>query len=240
MKKSVLLICAALISGYATNSYAVDPIAWGPADSFEGCYSWACGRGGSAEWYLNNTGPNSRNCADYTAMCVYLSGRETAVASCQSCNPGYELVKSTDGITACSDTGDPKEDGGGVGSYYYTRCTKNCQASNCASTSWTALRTGYETRTYRSCSATGTSGTCNASTQYQCAAGYYAKSGSGSSLVCDPCPTWTGVYTTSSKTTLVRGTSNAGATAITGCYVKPGTYYDATGTFKTSGNCEYK
>jgi len=163
------------------------------------------------------------------------------VASCTSCAPGYELKTGVQGwITACSDTGDPKTDGSGsYGSYTYNKCTKNCQASNCAPSSWSALRTGYESRTYRSCSATGTSGTCNASTQYRCAAGYYGTSTNGTSG-CNPCPEWKDVYANSARTTKVYGTSSAGATAITGCFVVAGTYYDATGTFKTNGNCQYK
>ncbi|MCM1294252.1 MAG: hypothetical protein NC311_01670 [Muribaculaceae bacterium] len=72
-----------------------------------------------------------------------------------------------------------------------------------------------------------------------CDAGTY-KSDSGTATSCTPCPTWSGVYTTSAKTTLVRGTSSAAATAITKCYVAPGTYYDTTGTFKITDNCPYK
>ena len=238
MNKNILLICG-LIAGFANNAMAVDPIVWGPGTpSFDGCYSWYCWE--PEVWYINSTGPGHRNCKDYTAMCVYLQGKVTGVASCYTCNPGYELVKnpSASGITACSSTGDPNEDSGGVGHYDYTECVKNCTASNCASTNWVAKSTGYETRTYRSCSATGTSGTCNSTTQYRCAAGYYGSSTNGTSG-CTQCPQWTGVYTNSGKTTLARGTSSAGTTAITGCYVAPGTYYDATGTFKTTTNCAY-
>ncbi|MCM1294385.1 MAG: hypothetical protein NC311_02385 [Muribaculaceae bacterium] len=73
----------------------------------------------------------------------------------------------------------------------------------------------------------------------QCAAGTY-KAGSNTSTSCSSCPTWTGVYTTSAKTTEVGGTSATGATAITGCYVASGTYYDASGIFKIADNCAYK
>ncbi|MCM1294222.1 MAG: hypothetical protein NC311_01515 [Muribaculaceae bacterium] len=68
-----------------------------------------------------------------------------------------------------------------------------------------------------------------------CSAGNYA-----SADTCVPCPEWTGVYTTSALTTIVRGTSAAGATAITGCYGVAGTYYDTTGTFSTTGQCKYQ
>ncbi len=236
MKKSVLLICATLIGGYVSDGYAVNPIAWGGGDTFEGCYTWNC-HTPRDQWYIKS--PDAINCKTHTGMCFYQDDKEMAVSSCYDCNPGYELVEDSFGITACSEFGDLHDNGGGVDSYKYTKCVKNCQASNCASDNWRALRTGYETRTYRSCSATGTSGTCNASTQYQCAAGYWGSSSNGTSG-CNPCPEWKNVFANSARTTKVYGTSNAGATAITGCYVKPGTYYDATGTFKTSGNCQYK
>jgi len=241
MKKTLLLICAALIGGYTNNCHAVDPITWGAGDTFNGCYTWSClnPTGDGAQWYGRKS-PSDLNCRNYTAMCFYQSGVEMAVASCQTCNPGYELTTGTpSGITACSGDGDINDNGSGVSSYEYTSCVKNCQASNCAPSSWSALRTGYESRTYRSCSATGASGTCNASTQYRCAAGYYGTSTNGTSG-CNPCPEWKDVYANSARTTKVYGTSSAGATAITGCYVVAGTYYDATGTFKTTGNCQYK
>ncbi|MDE6250836.1 MAG: hypothetical protein K2M34_04375 [Alphaproteobacteria bacterium] len=236
MKKITLLAVCGILCGYANTGLAVDAITWGPGTTFDGCYSWDCRE--PDEWY-GGASPTSRNCADYTAMCVYLSGKVTGVASCMTCNPGYEMVQGINvGITACSASGNPNEDHGGVESYTYTYCKKNCNSTTCASTGWAAKGTGYQTRIYRSCSATGTSGTCNSSTQYQCAAGYYGTTTNGTSG-CTQCPTWTGVYTTSGKTTLVRGTSNAGATAITGCYVAAGTYYDTSGTFKTTGNCNY-
>lgn len=74
---------------------------------------------------------------------------------------------------------------------------------------------------------------------YNCSKGYYGLGFFSSS--CTQCPQWSGVYTNSAKTTLARGTtSKSGATAITDCYIAAGTYYDATGTFKISSNCQYK
>lgn len=73
----------------------------------------------------------------------------------------------------------------------------------------------------------------------QCAAGTY-KSDAGTVTACASCPEWSGVYSNSARTTLVRGTSAAGATAITGCYVATGTYYDATGNFELTSKCQYK
>ncbi|MCM1294338.1 MAG: hypothetical protein NC311_02140 [Muribaculaceae bacterium] len=134
--------------------------------------------------------------------------------SCDTCVSGATIKVKDETISSC-----------GV-HYTYCECT-----TTCSTTSWVSLRTGYESRKY--CNV------CSQSTQYQCAAGYYGSSSNGTSG-CTQCPTWTDVYTTSAKTTQVRGTSAAGATAITGCYVAAGTYYDTTGTLKTTGNCAYK
>ena len=238
MKKSVLLAVCGVLGVYANNGLAVDAVTWGPGTSSlgAGCYSWNCYVPDA--WYYSAS-PTSRNCADYTAMCVYLSGTVTGVASCMTCNPGYELAKTTAGITACSQSGDPSEDSGGINSYTYTYCTKNCSTSNCAPTAWSAKGTGYETRTNRSCSTTGTSGTCNTSTQYRCAAGYYGSSSNGTSG-CAQCAEAPSVYTNSARTTKARGTSSAGTASQNGCYLVAGTYYDVSGTFTVSGtSCTY-
>lgn len=237
MKKSVLLlaICGTLC-GYTNSSFAVSPIY---GITVDGCYSWTCvGGANSFDWYPNSS-PSERNCASYSAACVHYSQiNGTSVATCTACNPGYELAQGSAGITACSRLEDGSDEAPSAGRYNYTYCTKNCNSTTCAPTSWTALRTGYETRTNRTCSTTGTSGTCNSTPQYRCAAGFWGSSTNGTSG-CSQCPPWTGVYTNSAKTTEVRGTSPAGTTAITGCYVAPGTYYDATGTFKTTSNCAH-
>lgn len=236
MKKSIFLVCG-VISVFATNCLAVSPIVWGTGDTLgAGCYSIQCYN--PSYWYVNAS-PTNRNCAEHTDLCVFIESKETGVASCRTCNPGYELKQSTAGITACSLNESGYGNDGGIGSYQYTYCTKNCTSSTCTPTAWAALRQGYESRTNRTCSATGVNGTCNSSTQYRCAAGYYGTSSNGTSG-CNPCPEWSNVYTTSARTTKARGTSSAGATAVTGCSVPAGTYYDATGTFKISSPCPYK
>lgn len=121
---------------------------------------------------------------------------------------------------------------------YVSGC--RCSCNNCASdTNWSTGNTGYQRRLKRWCDCTSGTATCKNQYEYQCAAGYYGTSSNGTSG-CTQCPTWSGVYTNSAKTTLARGTSTAGTTAITGCYVAAGTYYDVTGTFKISSNCQYK
>lgn len=133
----------------------------------------------------------------------------------------------------CGCSGDSDCDGGYCNNGTCIAC-KTC--SNCTSTSWAALRTGYQSRTVKTCSCRGT---CSSYTEYRCAAGYYGTSTNGTSG-CTQCPEWTNVYTTSARSTKVRGTSNAGATAMTECFVAPGTYYDVSGTLKISSNCPYK
>lgn len=65
------------------------------------------------------------------------------------------------------------------------------------------------------------------STEYGCAAGYYATANTGgANISCTPCPNG--------------ATSDIGTAAITSCYLGPGTYSDSHGTFQISGsNCYY-
>lgn len=114
-----------------------------------------------------------------------------------------------------------------------------CICTDCTTDSWSAGNTGYQRRTKRSCNCTSGSAICNAQYEYRCAAGYYGSSTNGTSG-CSACPTWTNVYTNSARTTLARGTSSDGTTAITSCYIATGTYYDATGTFTLDSKCNYE
>lgn len=110
----------------------------------------------------------------------------------------------------------------------YTCVAKTC--TGCTSdASWSSAGTGYMKKVTRTCDC----GVCKESTAYQCASGYWGSSTNGTSG-CSQCPTWSGVYTNSARTTLARGTCSSGVTGITGCYVIPGTFYDATGTFTIS------
>lgn len=71
---------------------------------------------------------------------------------------------------------------------------------------------------------------------YACKPGYYLNSGD-----CAQCPVWSGVYTNASRTTAVRGTSKDSNTdSITSCYIPAtGPYYDSTGTFSITADCNY-
>ncbi|MCM1223524.1 MAG: hypothetical protein NC548_54645 [Lachnospiraceae bacterium] len=156
------------------------------------------------------------------------------IPSCETCPSGYEKEYEDTGWKY-SDYCWNEERGEEL--YFLSVVRYKCvpQCTNCDSTSWSALRTGYQSRIFRWCD----DGTCKSQTQYRCAAGYYGTSSNGTSG-CTQCPAWSGVYTTPAKTTTLRGTSDAGATQITECYVSAGTHYDRTGTFKISSTCQYK
>ncbi|MCM1294387.1 MAG: hypothetical protein NC311_02395 [Muribaculaceae bacterium] len=162
---------------------------------------------------------STSHCNAYTTSYYTGSGLSDdeygGVISCQTCASGATRQQASITLaTNCTAT------------YYYCACS-------CSTSGWSSGNTGYEKRTVCNNS------TCATSTEYRCAAGYWGTSTNGTSG-CSPCPTWTGVYTSSAKTTSATGTSPTGTTAITGCYVVSGTYYDTTGTLTTSGNCAYK
>lgn len=115
-------------------------------------------------------------------------------------------------------------------------CVVDVTCSDCESEGWTAYSTGYQRKTTATCDVTN--GTCTKTYSYRCAAGYYGSSTNGSSG-CTRCTTTSSTYTTSALSTKVRGTSAAGSTAQTSCYVGTGTYYDASGTVSLSSSCSY-
>lgn len=78
--------------------------------------------------------------------------------------------------------------------------------------------------------------------EYACAAGTYYYGGSGQWMACQPCPNADEIYTNSALTIVANGTSTTGNTgsAVSVCYLAPGTYYDSTGTLTVSGyGCTY-
>ena len=156
--------------------------------------------------------------SDYFECWAYTSGSNTVYVpwyDCDSCMAGYTRKSTTAQMGGC-----------GNARYYY--CEENCTGcSNCTSdTTWSATGTaGYEKKVTRTCSCN----TCNASTSYRCAAGYYGSSTNGTSG-CARCPSSGGVY----------GTSAAGSTAITSCYIPSGTSMtDSVGTYEYTSNCYY-
>lgn len=135
------------------------------------------------------------------------------IFSCTSCDAGYELTQQTASVPGCSNE------------ISFNVCRKSCDGtcSDCTTSAWTAGNTGYQKRTYASCN-TATC-VCTKRTQYRCAAGYYGTSSNGTSG-CSRCPS--------------NGSSTAGATAITSCYLPSGTTgSDSTGSYTYTSNCYY-
>ena len=135
------------------------------------------------------------------------------IFSCTSCDAGYELTQQAASVPGCSNE------------ILFNVCRKSCDGtcSDCTTSAWTAGNTGYQKRTYASCN-TATC-VCTKTAQYRCAAGYYGTSSNGTSG-CSRCPS--------------NGSSTAGATAITSCYLPSGTTgSDSTGSYTYTSNCYY-
>ncbi|MCM1225490.1 MAG: hypothetical protein NC548_64700 [Lachnospiraceae bacterium] len=211
---------------------------------------------GNAIAYCNDWGDYSylknayTNCTDQTASLVghncatmnpdesfmwhETDGKCYYVQSCKTCPSGYSLQyldEDNSDFTYDYFCWYEPDESLLKASWPYHTCVKDTSCPD--NTDWAALRTGYQKRTIY------TGSNCTATIQYRCAAGYYGTSSNGTSG-CTRCPAWSGAYKTSALNTRPLGTSAAGATAITGCYVSAGTYYDATGTFKISSTCPYK
>ncbi|MDR2413328.1 MAG: hypothetical protein LBD50_03935 [Rickettsiales bacterium] len=102
-------------------------------------------------------------------------------------------------------------------------CIISCTGcTNCTSDAdWSAYGTGYQKKTTKSCSCN----TCNSSTAYRCAAGYYGTSTNGTSG-CEICPTG--------------GTSVAGDnTTKSKCYASPPNGSDYSGNWQFMQTCYY-
>ncbi|MDE5616015.1 MAG: hypothetical protein K2I81_04265 [Alphaproteobacteria bacterium] len=119
-----------------------------------------------------------------------------------------------------------------------------CTSSNCQSSAWTTLRTGYETRTYRYCSTTTN---CASETQYRCAQNYYGSTTNGTSgcSKCDSSPDNT-AYEENNKYVSTGSkepgrTMGGGTSSKTSCYIPPlggsYSYMDSTGVYEFNGNC---
>jgi len=102
-----------------------------------------------------------------------------------------------------------------------------CSSTNCVSdSSWNNANTGYQKKVSRSC----VGNTCQETASYRCSAGYYGTSTNGTSG-CTRCP---------ASEDNVRGTSVAGATAQTNCYIPSGTSFsNNTGSGTYTGNSYY-
>ena len=119
-------------------------------------------------------------------------------------------------------------------------CSSGCTA--CTTGAWGAWSDypaiGYGWRTRSNAS-------CGTDIEYRCAAGWY-RTNSGTAPSCAPVPYCSGCTqcpdinaSNGWSPNTIYGTSAAGATAITGCYIPSGTtgISDETGTFTADNNC---
>ncbi len=160
------------------------------------------------------------NCAAQSSRC-YNTGMTVdssiKVNSCTTCKSGYELSSQTLNYQNCNNISwntCVKSSSGG------DDCDGTCD--DCESTSWTSNGTGRQTRVVATCD----TATCKCSkiTQTRCIAGYYGTGfGLNGSSGCDRCPSG--------------GSSIAGTTKITGCYINSGS--DATGAYVFTSPCYY-
>lgn len=116
--------------------------------------------------------------------------------------------------------------GGSIGTCTpYPDCFNGCP--DCNTTAWSAHSSGYEKRAVATCDTTFC--TCTKKTEYRCAAGYYGTSTNGASG-CTRCPSFGGGY----------GSSAAGSTVITNCYISSGSSFaESTGSGTYTSNCYY-
>lgn len=160
------------------------------------------------------------------------------VLTCNSCNSGYTRTKQTTAVSGCDNTVtfytciSNSSDGGD------NSCNGTC--TDCNSTSWTSVTTGYQQQTTATCN-TNTC-VCSKSTSYRCASGYYKTAnilcqfGTSNCTGCSPCPTH--------SASGVSGSSGAGTTAATGCYITTATSWTfsdsaGSGTERFGSTCYY-
>lgn len=197
------------------NAYAIIDV--GQIQGF--CSQVVCPRNASD---IDEMSQMSIYCGKSTSTCYQnaQTGEIVEVNSCSSCLSGAELSTAFWSSTVCQKN-----------SFSYSDCVKSCpDCTNCISdTTWTRVTTlsPYEKKTTRTCNC----GTCVENTAYRCAVGYYGSSTNGTSG-CTRCPRDEGGN---------YGTSPAGSTVVTACYIASGqTFTDATGTGSYVGNCSYK
>lgn len=158
------------------------------------------------------------NCSSSTSYCFGAG----AVKTCDTCMSGYSKSATTVSVTGCSNK------------FSYNTCVKETTScttdADCGtSTDWSSGIGGRQSKTTYTC---GVFKTCQTSTSYRCAPGYYDENGNGESisiiqLSCTACPS--------------PGTSDGGTKNIYNCYVPSGvSITDDTGTYEFTEDCSYK
>ena len=154
----------------------------------------------------------TKDLVHYTASCsdTYGSGQKTCIDS----NEGRSCMVITGGV--CPET------------IQNNTCANVCECYEYGECVYTSCKSGYymPTNSQGDCVACPANATCSGGTAlFSCNAGYYRNGTS-----CSRCPSSGGVY----------GTSAAGSTKITDCYLPASTTgSDSTGTFTYTSNCYY-
>ena len=142
-------------------------------------------------------------------------GGKKEYKSCKTCPSGFTRKALTANV---SDK---------CGTLTWYTCGMECDGTcdNCYSTTWIRGLYNIESRTVATCN-TQTC-VCTKKTERRCSAGYYGTVGAlVNSSSCTQCPS--------------PGTSAAGATSQSDCYIPAGTTgSDSTGTYKYTSNCYY-
>ncbi|MBQ8293850.1 MAG: hypothetical protein IJX89_00490 [Alphaproteobacteria bacterium] len=160
--------------------------------------------------FIESTGGSTTECSDVNRV---INCGTATYTDCNTCASGY--TRSTETITISS-----------TESYTIGTCTRTLSPIEpitptcpdlCPENTWTDYGNTQQIR-------------CNdeliiPACEYQCRAGYY-----GDGTTCTRCPSSGGVY----------GTSAAGSTAITSCYIPANSSMsDTTGTYTFTSNCYY-
>ena len=141
-------------------------------------------------------------------------GGKKEYKSCKTCPSGFTRKAMTANV---SDE---------CGTLTWYTCVIECDGTcdNCYSTTWTRGFYNTEQRTVATCN-TQTC-VCTKKVEHRCSAGYYGTVTLVSSSACTQCPS--------------PGTSAAGSTSQSDCYIPAGTTgSDSTGTYKYTSNCYY-
>lgn len=180
------------------------------------------------------------------AETIYDSGSDTCPCSCLgSCVGDYVAQTNADGSVTCVPGGqhemDPCE--GYALTDVCDMTTTIIGGGSVVKVSYTA-RTTFPSNVLQPCRRKASTYCSLYGVSYMCNIGYYNLTGSGDSSTCTQCPAATDMWTDSTHTTPVRGTTShyVNTNDPTQCCMVAGTYYDVSGTFDFSNsnyNCCY-
>ena len=212
--KTILPLVAIIMTGVGI--VANGPV-WANGVTSKGCMLNFCTADATqVTWPKSCATTESLGCLDdenVTGGLIPVGGKKE-YKSCKTCPPGFTRKAMT------ANTGDE------CGTLTWYTCVTECDGTcdNCYSTTWTRGVYNIESRTVATCN-TQTC-VCTKKTERRCSAGYYGTVALVSSSACTQCPS--------------PGTSAAGSTSQSDCYIPAGTTgSDSTGTYKYTSNCYY-